>query len=465
MKGLVFTRLKSSLHKCLLFCVAPGLLVLGSAAQAAPATLKDTVQKAIDTNPDVLARWHDFQAALDEREVARTGYSPQVDLSLAFGHEQQRFRDGQRQKESYNRKGISLVLDQMIYDGFATRSEVDRVGYNARARFYDFLDAAEQTALETYRAYEDVLRFRALIQLARDNLTKHEEVASLIAERVDAGVGRSVDLEQVTGRVALAESNLLTETSNLHDVSARFLRVVGEMPPENMNAVSFDQNRLPATLEAGLQRAYIKHPGHLARIQEVFAAEQDVKVQEARLQPRLDFRLVADYGEDIDRIHGDTSDYTGELVLSYNLFSGGARRYSISQKTQQLNMRLDTRDRSCRDTRQLLSIALNDVKRTEQQLKFLNQHEISMAKAREAYREQFDIGQRTLLDLLDSENEYFEARRAYLNGQYDLSIARARALAGMGDLMETLSVTRGKDSKLPTIHEEDTAIESAGACK
>jgi len=72
---------------------------------------------------------------------------------------------------------------------------------------------------------------------------------------------------------------------------------------------------------------------------------------------------------------------------------------------------------------------LQDIHNLSRQLGFLDQHQLAIEKAREAYRKQFDIGQRSLLDLLDTENEYFQARRAYVNATYEHAIAHARTLA------------------------------------
>ena len=72
---------------------------------------------------------------------------------------------------------------------------------------------------------------------------------------------------------------------------------------------------------------------------------------------------------------------------------------------------------------------------------FLDLHQLSIEIAREAYRKQFDIGQRTLLDLLDTENEYLQANRAYTNATYKYAIARARTWAGMGGLLAALQVS------------------------
>ena len=70
-----------------------------------------------------------------------------------------------------------------------------------------------------------------LVALAEENYVQHRSVFEQIQRKVQAGAGRRVDFEQASGRLALAESNLLTETANLHDVSARYQRIVGETPP------------------------------------------------------------------------------------------------------------------------------------------------------------------------------------------------------------------------------------------
>lgn len=99
--------------------------------------------------------------------------------------------------------------------------------------------------------------------------------------------------------------------------------------------------------------------------------------------------------------------------------------------------------------RQTALIAYNDVRKLEEQLGYLDQHQLSIEKAREAYRKQFDIGQRTLLDLLDTENEVFQARRAYANAEHDLSIAQVRVQASLGNLLKTLGLARLAKDELP----------------
>ena len=135
--------------------------------------------------------------------------------------------------------GVRAELSQLLWDGLATHNEVERLGHAKLERYFEFLDSTEQFGLEAAKAYYDVVRYRKLVALAEDNYIQHKYSFDQVQSRVNAGVGRGVDLEQVIARVALAESNLVTERANLHDVTERYVRIVGSVPPaENVSAVS-----------------------------------------------------------------------------------------------------------------------------------------------------------------------------------------------------------------------------------
>ena len=133
------------------------------------------------------------------------------------------------------------------------------------------------------------------------------------------------------------------------------------------------------------------------------------------------------------------------------MFNGLSDRARLHQLADQINVTRDLRDKVCRDLRQNLEIAYNDKRKIAELLTYLDQHQLSIEKARDAYKQQFDIGQRTLLDLLDTENELFQARRSFVEAQYDQLIAYARAQAGMGNLFKVLGLTRPDAGSLPIL--------------
>jgi len=133
-----------------------------------------------------------------------------------------------------------------------------------------------------------------------------------------------------------------------------------------------------------------------------------------------------------------------------NLYRGGSDLASFRAASDRVEEAINERQIACTNVRQTTQIAYNDTQRLREQLQYLNQHRQSMDRVRGAYQQQFDIGQRTLLDVLDSENEYFEASRAYVNAQYDIALADARTLAAMGQLMQALEV---RNDDIPSLAE------------
>ena len=418
-------------------------LSLSHQAYAEPlVTLKDMVQKVISSNPEVQARYHNFQQAGYEQGVAKGSFLPKADITSTWRKQENinSFRnDG---NTAIPRMNNELVLRQMIFDGFATKNEVNRLGHAKRVRYYELQSAMQDSSLEFVRAYIDTLRYQQLSDYAKTNFVVHKQLLDKIKERVDAGVARRVDLEQATGRFALAEANLLTETTNLHDVTARMQRLLGEIPPQTLEVPTFFNAGTEPSPEDALRVAYLKNPDLLSTIEDIQAATDEVKGKESRYLPRLDLQARKNLGTSSDGRNSTNAADVLELTMNFNLFNGFSDQNLVSQTQEKLNAANDMRDKACIDTRQIVVIAYNDIKNLKEQEGYRVQHQQSIENAREAYRKQFDIGQRTLLDLLDTENEYFQAKRNLVNTQYDVQTAYARLYAGQGELLNKIGSAR-----------------------
>ncbi|MDP2247992.1 MAG: TolC family outer membrane protein, partial [Nitrosomonadales bacterium] len=404
------------------------------------ATLQQIVEKTVTSNPEVQARYHNFTSSGQETLVTRGNLLPQVDLTSNF--RKQEDVGPNLGNNNIPERQTALVLRQMLFDGFITSNEVNRLGHASRVRYYELQSTMQEVALQASSAYLDIQRYRQLTTYAQDNYISHKQFYDRIEERVSAGVGRRVDLEQANGRLALAEANLLTETTNLHDVMARYQRLVGELPPDTLPEIDFATLGVSATAIEALELAYKQNPELLAAIENIVATENEVKSKRGSYMPRLDFQARKVLNTSSDGRESTQAADVMELTLNFNLFNGLSDRSSISQAAEKLISTQDLRDKACIDTRQTVVIAYNDIERLREQLVYRDQHQLSIEKAREAYRKQFEIGQRTLLDLLDTENEYFQARRAYANTEYDMKTAYARTFAGQGELLNKLGVVR-----------------------
>lgn len=415
-----------------------GLVLPVVAAPMGENNLRNAVAQAALKNPGVQAAWNAFEASGHGVRASKGGYFPKLDLTLEAGRE--RTEDPQNVRESYNVSTYQIVMTQMLFDGFATKQDVTKQNYVRLARYYEFRQVAEETALEAAQAYLDVLRYQELVRIAKENYRQHLRYHKDIEDRAKSGIGRGVDLEQAKARLALAESNVLTETTNLHDVSARYLRLVGSVPGPGMVPPKIPNDKIPDQRKKALHKAFLHNPELNASIENIRSVRADFKGKSAPMMPRLDLRLRKQLDENARGFLGEYDEEAVELVLSYNLYNGGSDSARRRQSKSLMYEAFDTRDKVCREVRQTVSIAYNDIFSKETLIGYLQKNLDAIVKARDAYKNQFDIGQRTLLDLLDTENEFFEVHRTLVNANYDLQLAEIRTLTGMGVFLYALNI-------------------------
>ncbi len=445
---------------------ATALAAFSLSIHAQTAGLPAAAQKAISTNPEVTARYNALRAAANEVDVAKGGYLPQVNLNGTLGKDKDSIR-GRTPNESAtgSRTGLALSASQMLWDGSATRKEVERLGHARLTRYFEFLSASEDTALEASRAYIDVARYRRLVELAEDNYVQHKYAFDQLQTKVKAGVGRGVDSEQANARLALAESNLTTEVANLHDVSARYMRVVGEQP-ETQHTSPKDLLSKTTYAKAGeaTTLALARNSAISAAVENVRAVEAQASSQDSAFQPKVEARARAGGGHNFDGVTNQRREVSAEIVMNWNLFNGGSDRARVRQFADLVNQAQDLRDKACRDVRQTAAIAQNDIAKLKDQLAALDRNVLAIEKARDAYRQQFDIGQRSLLDLLNAENELYTAKRAYANAEHDLMLAQARTLASTNALVSTLGLSRAEDGTSEQTTNWQAAEDAAQRC-
>ena len=194
-------------------------------------------------------------------------------------------------------------------------------------------------------------------------------------------MGRKVDLEQAAGRMALAESNWLTEVSNLHDVSARYQRLIGEIPAANLAPVDAIAST-PKPAPAFNNQLIRQSPEFQSAVANIRSYRADTSVRRAPNAPTVELRARQSYETNQSGSQGDYQDTSLELVLNYNLYRGGSDKARVDQYVAKLNSAFDLRDKVCRDVWQTAGIAFNDAQKLKAQINFLAQHELSTSKAK-----------------------------------------------------------------------------------
>jgi adhesin transport system outer membrane protein len=411
-----------------------------SAAQAA--TLQEAITATISTNPDVRAAANERNAVAEEIKQVEAGYYPTIDLGIGTGWEltnSPTTRAAGKGEVHLNRDEASIDLRQMLFDGMATKNEVRRQTARTNSRAHTVYSAAENTALEAVKAYLDVLRRQKLVDLANANLEAHQRFDDQIQLRSEKGVGRKADVDQSKGRVALATANLVAEESNLRDAETIYLRVIGEAPESLSDPVS-PAEMIPSTLEEAIEQATNNHPTLKTAESDIESAYAQYETAKSPFYPRIHFELGATSNHDIDGVKGTNKDITAMIRLRYNLLNGGKDKARRQETAHLINQAAEIRNNTRRQVEESTRLSWNALQTVNNQIGFFKQHVESSELSRDAYQQQFSLGQRTLLDLLDSENEVFVARTSYVNAQYDQLYAMYRILNSMGMLIDSLDV-------------------------
>jgi adhesin transport system outer membrane protein len=408
------------------------------AAAANVSGLKEAITQGVMISPRVNADWYNFAAKGYAEQSARGSYYPSVDLASRIGRED---RDTPLiDLGDFGYDATQFSITQMLFDGFATRDEVARLGYDKLSQYYNFKRASEEVALEVAVTYLDTVKYQRLVDFARANLQVHRSIHAQIAERAGGGVSQGVDLDQAVARVGLAETNLVIEVANLNDVLNRFQRLVGAYPGANLAVPTVPEGEIPELRGAALQIAYQRSPVINSAIENLRAAQEALNLTNAPMMPRFDLRYRNEVAHDTDSIDGRFSTEAVELVMTYNLYRGGADSARKREYYNLYNAAIEERKQACLNVRQEISNNFNELAALREQVVLTEVSRKAQNATRKAYRDQFDRGRRSLLDLLDSQNEYFDSERSNINAIVDEVASQARTLANMGLLLASLEV-------------------------
>ncbi|UTA49220.1 TolC family outer membrane protein [Simiduia sp. 21SJ11W-1] len=418
--------------------VVAGLL-LGAASTAQAISLQDAVKHTLESHPEILAARHEIDARKAEVGLAKAGFLPRLDATAGVGYEENRNPNTLDETVSMSRNELSLQARQMVFDGFATADEVDRQQARVDSATFLALASTEGVTLRTAEVYLNLLRQLDLMKLAKENLKQHQNIYDQMVLRNRSGVGSKADLDQISARLALANSNLVVAENNLLDARTNFYRVVGFLPDTNAMSMPDQTLPLPPTMEAAVGMALERHPTLLSAMADVSAAKAQYEASDASYWPQLQLEADKRLDNNIGGIEGRDENFVVALRMRYNLFNGGADKARRTQTAYLLEEAREVRNNTHRQVVESMRLSWSNYEAVSSQLRYLQEHVRAATSTRKAYQQQFNIGRRTLLDLLNTENEVLDAKRSLIGANYDRLFAQYRILNAMGDLTAYLS--------------------------
>lgn len=414
------------------------VLLAMSCAHAQAMSLTQAIQSTIDNHPEIQSSVNNRLSADEDVKIAKGGYLPAVDLVAAYGRagtDSPTTRAlGNHNKETLNYTQSELRLRQMLFDGFNTSNEVSRTKDVVNSRAYYVQGTSETLALRAIEVYLEVLKRRELLTLAKNNLQAHLRINDQIGLRSSRGVGSNADLDQSKARRALAEDNFYTAQVDLADAEASFFSAVGRMPDE-LETPSSVKGEVPTNLVDARQGMLTNNPYLKSAQADVQSAESQYAVAKSPFYPRFDAELATGANDNLQGEAGHDNEWRAAVVMNYNLYNGNRDKARLQGDAYKINQSMDIRNNALRMLNENMSLAWNAMNNAHIQTPIAREYAETSTKVRAAYQDQFSLGQRTLLDLLDSENELFNASRRYTEVRYTEEFSMYRVLATMGQLL------------------------------
>jgi adhesin transport system outer membrane protein len=425
-----------------------GLILVLNPAGAAEFSINDALKQAVQTNPGVGEASANRRATESELRQTQSTLLPQVRLEARYGPE--KFDQGAAVStgtalpvpivgngEWRNGTQGSVVVRQLLFDGFASIHDIWRQSARVNAAAFRVRERTELIALDAAEAYVDVVRYLRLVALSEQNVANHEKIFSNVNSRFSGGRAGEGDLEQSRERVENARAALAEFRRSLEDARAKYRKVVG-LEPYNLRFPG-PLGAMPGSRDEALAVAVRFNPTLLAAGADRDAAKHAFRVTDGAFVPTFSLEGRATHNDNTYPYLGTTHDaYSGKVVMSWDIFRGGQdawRRSEMAERHTEAAMR---HARLQRDALESIDKAWAARTITASRVAALSRQLAADRKTIAAFDKEYELGQRSLIDLLNAQNQYFNAAVSLTSARGVIVFADYQLLAAMGTLLEYL---------------------------
>jgi outer membrane protein len=415
------------------------LCLAGTIAHAE--TLHDALRSAYKRNPQLDAERANLRATDEAVPQAMSNYRPSLNFSADASVQRSNISPdgtavgGARGDGTSYPAGYSLSLNQQIFRGGRTQNAVNAAEATVRAGRETLRNTEQTVLLDAVTAFMNVVRDTAIVKLRENNVRVLSRDLKATQDRFSVGEVTRTDVAQSRARRAQAVSDLDLARANLKASRANYEQVVGHVP-QSLREASPPYRLLPKSLEVARQRAEQENPTVVAALYNEQAARYNVDEIAGELLPT--FNIDASYsnrysgGGDLSTTQTETGIVTG--TLSVPLYQRGAVSSRVRQakhlhvRTMQLVEQARTR------SREALIAAWAQLNASRAQLRSTTSQVEANGIALSGVREEEKVGQRTLLDVLDAEQELLNSQVALVSNRRDLVVNAYTVLAATGRL-------------------------------
>jgi adhesin transport system outer membrane protein len=406
-------------------------------------TLSTALQEAFTTNPTFLASKAEYSAARARYRKSFGALLPALNFSASASLRHvrndgtiSRFSGGSNEVVADEQK---ISLSQLIWDGGATMGNVAADELHADSKLKEAYNKAAEVALDATQYYLEVVRARGILELSRRNVDNHKQVLEMVSIRQRSGAGTKADVYQAEAGLAEAMSKQIHAEQSVRDAEANFANTFGALPGV-LQLPGKEPSILPATIESGIGTALENNDALKAADLGIQQREKKLDSARGALLPSVSLRSSLGRSDNTSGFDESYHDASIGMYVNFTIFDGGSNRAAIAEARSLLRQAQFKREETRRAIEQDVRTAYNFMRATADLLPVLADNVDQNAKTLSSYLDQFRMGSRTLLDLLDAEKSLFVAEQALLNGKLAHTYSFYRTCLPLSTLLEVLQL-------------------------
>jgi len=399
-------------------------------------TMDEMLVEVIKKDPEIQERLYQYESIVQEVEMSKAGYLPTLDLSARSGKKRAKDWNPSLETDNYDYSDGSLKAVQNIFDGFGTTHATDRDIARAKAAYNKYLEVAQDKMKRAIVAYIDVIKYSKLVKITEDNIKIHEKIKEKVDERYKKGYGTKSEVERVTGRLSLAISNHVSAKSNYADAKIKFRKAIDKnIDAKDLETPNFKYT-LPNNFDEALQKAIKNNPSIIVANYDKDVAKEALGYAQRNDYPTVDLELEATRynnknGADVD---SRDEDYSAMVVMNYNLYNGGKDQAEKLKYKSLKKYETAHKQRLEDELKESLDLSWNTYNMLNEQLVHQKEYQKYTEISKDSYFEEFQLGRKSLIDLLDIQDEINSIRMQVIGNEHEILISKYRILDATGDL-------------------------------
>jgi outer membrane protein, adhesin transport system len=431
------------MNKILKSVLSSGVALFALAAAPVLAqSLPDAVRVALESNPQIGQAEQNREAIEFELKQALGLYSPRVDLQATAGV--QMLNNPARRSLGIENDPLypvqaGVVVSYDLFDGGFRDAEVDRQAARVDGASFRVLERSDFIALQIARLYFEITLQNRIIDLSRQNVAFHQFTLDSVGSAIQNGQLTEADRFQAIERLAAARARIVEAMEQLEASKTEFYQFVG-LPFTSGGIPSRVGSALPRSLDAAIAAGRASNPRVMLSLADIDAAAAVVRQAEAGLAPRVALEGSANAGYDVSGSSGATYDLRGQMTMRWNIFDGGIKSAEVQESMRRESEALLGLHQAHREVEEAVRQSWTRMHRQGELASVYLEQLTASRNLVEAYQEQFNVGDRSLLDVLDAQNTRYNLQVLHETAQYSARFAEYRLLAASGHLLSYLGV-------------------------